>query len=179
MQRKRLRTQRGVSLVEQMLAAVFSGMLVLMTLPGLQEAKDKRRLDSVASQIESELQHARSQAVASGETVRVGFSQSAQGSCYVIHTGSPRQCTCQADGTASCSGDAQALRTVAQPQVGGIQMRSSAKEIGFDATHGTVTPTTTLQLQNERGDQVHLVVNVMGRIRSCSPAPATNGYARC
>ena len=174
------RQQSGLSMVESLMTTLVGSLLVLLTLPGLMDAKDKHRIDSLVAQIESELQYARSEAVARGDTVRVRFVTDPQGAtCYVMHTGSPRECTCQADGSASCTGDGQVLRSVPHQALQRIRLTSSASEIGFDATHGTVTPTTTLRLENPRGDRVNLVVNIMGRLRTCSPEGATAGYARC
>lgn len=173
------RRQTGASLVEQLLSTVLAGLLVLLVLPGLMEAKDKRRLESLVAQIETELQFARSESVARGETVRVGFVNSAAGSCSVVFAGSPRQCTCLPDGRAQCQGDSAVLRSVALAASDRISMTSSAREIGFDPTHGTVTPTTTLRLENPRGDRVNLVVSIVGRLRTCSPGRTMVGYPAC
>lgn len=173
------RFQSGLSMVESLLTTLISGLLLLAALPGLMDAKDKRRIDSLVAQIETELQYARSEAVARGETVRVGFVNDGGSSCYVVHTGSPRQCTCLPSGRAECVGGGEILRSVAQNALERIHLTSSAREIGFDPTHGTVTPTTTLRLENPRGDRVHLVVNIMGRMRTCSPNGGTLGHAAC
>jgi type IV fimbrial biogenesis protein FimT len=44
--------------------------------------------------------------------------------------------------------------------------------------HGTSTPTGTLRLVGGRGRAVHHVVNVMGRVRSCTPA-GVPGWRAC
>ena len=44
--------------------------------------------------------------------------------------------------------------------------------------HGTSTPTGTLRLVDSRGRAVHHVVNVMGRVRSCTPA-GVPGWRAC
>lgn len=163
------RPQTGGSLVGQLVTVTVAGLLLVSSLPGLKAAQDRHRLDSLAAQIESEMQFARSLAVARDETVRVHFINDARGSCYVVHTGSPKQCTCGTDGTASCAGPGEVLRHAAQPAADGIRMNSSASEIGFDASLGTVTPTTTLRLESQGGKRINLVLNIMGRIRSCSP----------
>lgn len=179
MQHKRLQSQSGASLIEQMLSTCLAGLLVVLSLPGLEQAKDKRRLESAVAQVETELQFARSEAVARSQTVRVAFVSSAGGMCYVIHAGSPRQCSCDAEGRSVCSSGAEVLRSAFHPLSGGVQVASSATEIGFDATHGTVTPTTTLRFQNRQGDRLNVVINLVGRIRSCSPSTVINGRASC
>lgn len=173
------RHQTGGSLVGQLVTVTVAGVLLVSALPGLSEAQDRHRLDSLVAQIETEMQFARSLAVARDETVRVHFINDAQGSCYVIHTGSPRQCSCGTDGTASCNGPGEVLRHATQATADGIRISSSASEIGFDASLGTVTPTTTLRLESRRGRRVNLVLNIMGRVRSCSPDSDSAFQARC
>ena len=173
------RRQTGITLVEQLVTGSIASALALSSLTGLEEAKGKRRLESAAAQVESELQFARSSAVTRSETVRVAFGGSATGTCYVIHTGQPHDCTCQADGSATCSAGAQVVRSAGFPATIGVQISSSADQVGFDAEHGTVTPTTTVQLRNVRGDTIRLVVNVMGRIRSCTLGSPHLGLPTC
>lgn len=173
------RRQAGITLVEQLVTASVAGLLALSSLPGFEEAKAKRRLEGTAAQLESELQFARSAAVARSETVRVAFGGSPAGSCYVIHTGQPHDCRCEVDGSAQCAPGAQVLRSAGFPAVDGLRLSSSAAQVGFDAEHGTVTPTTTVQLQNRRGDTQRLVINVMGRIRGCAVGSASLGTPAC
>ncbi|MFO1329096.1 MAG: GspH/FimT family pseudopilin [Rubrivivax sp.] len=173
------RRQTGITLVEQLVTASIAGVLAVSSLPGLDEAKTRRRLEGTAAQLESELQFARSSAVARGETVRVAFFDTAAGSCYVIHTGRPRDCRCEVDGSAQCTDGAQVVRSVGFVAADGMRVSSSADQVGFDADHGTATPTTTVQLQNRRGDALRLIVNVMGRIRSCSIGASVPGVPAC
>jgi len=49
----------------------------------------------------------------------------------------------------------------------------------FDPVRGTSTPTATVQLSARNGTAIHQVMNIMGRVRSCSPAAAVSGYRRC
>lgn len=171
--------QIGWTLPEQLVIVVLVSLLTVLGLAGLLEAKDRRRMDSLVATLETELQFARSEAVARNETVRVRFRSDAGGSCYVMYTGRPGQCTCQSEGRAQCVGQGEVLRTAIQRAGDGIRVSSSAAEIAFDASRGTVTPTTTLRLENLRGDRVNLVVNLMGRLRNCSTNAGYTGYAAC
>jgi type IV fimbrial biogenesis protein FimT len=40
-------------------------------------------------------------------------------------------------------------------------------------------PTGTLRVVGAGGREVHHIINVMGRVRSCSPSPALPGYRTC
>ena len=175
----RRRTQQGVGLTEQLMTLAVVAVLVGVSLGAPLAALDRHRMEGVASTLQTELNHARSLAIARGETVRVAFAADAQGSCWVVHTAKARQCSCRSDGTARCAGSGVILRSAAQPAAEGIRVASSATEIGFDATHGTVSPTTTLRLENARGDRLNLVINLMGRVRSCKPKLNGAGVAVC
>lgn len=179
MQRSSRFNQAGTSIVEHLLVGLLAALLVLAALPGLLEAKDRHRLDSLVAQIETEMQFARSLAVARGQTVRVAFAQDAGGSCYVVHSGAAKACTCRSDGQAECTDDGDVHRVLSMSGSSGVQFRSSAKEIGFDSSRGTVTPTTTLRLESQGGQAVNLVVNIMGRIRTCSPVPGSTAHSPC
>lgn len=171
--RTRRHLQRGLSFVEQMLTTTVAGLLVLLALPGLDAAKDRHRLEGLAGELESELQWARSEAVARGDMVHVAFVTHAAGSCHVVHTGPAHSCTCQMDGRTACEDTGRALRSASHPVTAGVTVQSSAAQIGFDGDLAMVTPTTTLRLQSQGGRRLNLVVNVVGRVRSCSPAPGS------
>ena len=114
-----------------------------------------------------------------GVPVRISFESGASGSCYVIHTGSANQCSCAADGSAICQGNAEAERSVRFDASGALSIKSNSRSMLFDPLKGTSTPTATIQLTARSGAVIHQVMNIMGRVRSCSPAPALSGYKRC
>jgi type IV fimbrial biogenesis protein FimT len=164
-----LSAPRGVSLIETAVVLAIVAVLVGAAAPGFQELRQRRQLEGVAAQLETDLQLARTEAVARNESVRVGFVQDTSGgSCYVLHTGPAGGCGCDAQGVSTCGAGAVVLRTV--PLAAGFPVRlvSNSASILFDATKGTVTPTASIQLLSPVG-QLRQIVNVMGRVRSCSP----------
>ena len=62
---------------------------------------------------------------------------------------------------------------------GALQVASNSGSMLFDPNRGTVTPTGTLRVQLQSGQALHQVVNIMGRVRACSPAGAVPGYPTC
>jgi type IV fimbrial biogenesis protein FimT len=61
-------------------------------------------------------------------------------------------------------------------------VQANVASILFDPLHGTSTPTGTLRVVADSGRAVHHVVNIMGRVRTCSPAgaaPVVAGYRVC
>jgi type IV fimbrial biogenesis protein FimT len=123
----------------------------------------------------------RSLAVARNEAVRMGFERDADAgtSCYVVHTGAAGDCSCTANGSAVCSNGAEALRSVRYGADVPLALTSNSRSILFDPVRGTITPTATVRVTGSNGAAIHQVINIMGRVRSCSPAPAVAGYATC
>lgn len=173
------RTQRGVTLVETMVVTSMLAVVTGLAAPGFDGVMQRRHLEGAATQLETDIHYARMLAVARNAPLRMSFESNAEGSCYVIHTGSASQCSCTASGAAVCQGEAQAERSVRFDAGGVVRLKSNSRSVLFDPTRGTSTPTATVQLTARNGTAIHQVMNVMGRVRSCSPAPAIAGYRRC
>ena len=101
------------------------------------------------------------------------------GSCYVIHSGAADQCSCDVAGAAQCHGEAREIKTVTVPGIDHVALQGNVGSMLFDPLHGTASPTGTLRLLGTQGRAVHHVVNVMGRVRSCSPQALARGYRAC
>ncbi len=174
------RSQCGHTLVECAAVLGIVATVIGTVMPDTTAAVDRRRLEAVTAQIETELQLARSAAVSSNQTVRVAFADSDAGSCYVVYAGAPGDCSCGgAGGTTSCSADATPLHRHDFDAAGRVQVSSNSASIGFDPVHGTVTPTATIRITGRAGEQVRLIVNVMGRLRTCTTSPSLTGYKPC
>lgn len=171
--------QRGVTLVEACTVLAVLAVLVSTATPNLQGLIDSRRLDGAATQLATDIQFVRTEAVARNLPVRLSFHATADGSCYVLHTGNANQCDCNASGPATCSGGARQIKTVTLTAADRVSLQTNVASVLFDPLHGTSTPTGTLRLVGQQGRAVHHVVNVMGRVRSCSPLGAMPGYRAC
>jgi type IV fimbrial biogenesis protein FimT len=172
------RRQRGLTLIEAATVTGVVAVLVGVTLPSFQELAQRRQLEGVAAQLETDLHLARSEAVARSESVRVSLARGAHGSCYVLHTGPAGSCHCDGGGAVTCDAGASALRSQHLGARAPVQLQANVGSLLFDATKGTVTPTGTVRAQSGVGS-LHLVVNVMGRTRACTPDGAVAGYRRC
>lgn len=170
------RRQQGLTLIESCIAVAIAAVVLGTAAPSFKQASERRHLEGIAAQLRTDIAHARSLAVARNENVRIGFGSAA---CYVLHTGAAGACTCNADGSASCRGEATALHQVAIDPGARVGLSSNSPSMLFDAGRGTVTPTGTIKLVSRSGSAIHAVVNIMGRVRNCSPAPALPGYATC
>ncbi len=177
--RRDVRWGRGISAIETLATMAITCVTLGVALPGLGELQERQRLYAMSALVETDLQHARSLAVARNEVLRLSFADDGAGGCYVLHTGTAQQCSCgDVPGAAACSGGAEALRVASLAGTGGMRLQTNTSTIAFSPTTGTVTPTGTLRLQTSRGETVRLVVNVMGRVRSCSP-DGLPGYRLC
>lgn len=172
------RRQRGLSLVECAIATTIVMLVAGFVLPSFDQLRQRRQLESTAAQLETDLQLARSEAVARNESVRMDFQHGTPGSCYVVHDGDAGACRCIDGEAPACDDGVTALRSVRFPAADGIELRSNSRSVLFDADKGTVTPTATLRVISAVG-ALHQVVNVMGRIRTCSPDGNVPGVRRC
>lgn len=177
--KQRFHRTRGVTLVEMAIVVTVGAILASTAAPGMRSLLDTRRLEGAAAQLATDVHYSRSEAVARNQPVRLSFQATAGGSCYVVHTGLAAQCVCGPVGAAVCSGDAVHIKTVQLAQDDRVTLQANAASLLFDPLHGTSTPTGTLRLTGVDGRAVHHVVNVMGRVRSCSPSGAMPGYRAC
>ena len=171
--------QTGVSLVESLVCLAITVGGLGATLPGFEKIRAQRHFEGAAAQMETDIHLARSLAVAHNQSLRMSFHADTQGSCYVVHTGDREDCSCHADGSATCTQGAKPLRSVRFARSDALQLHANVGSILFDPVKGTSTPTGTLRLQASDDRQVHLVVNLMGRVRTCSPGAAVPGYRNC
>ena len=171
--------QRGVSLIESTVVLAIVSTVVGTIAPSFTSLRDRHHLEGAAGQLESELQWARSAAVARNEPVRFSFEAQGRGSCYVIHTGGPRDCQCAASEVPVCAAGVQVLRSWRDAGDARVTVQSNSSSFAFNPRLGTVTPTATLELRNRQSDTIRLVVNIMGRVRACTPNGKLPGYAVC
>jgi type IV fimbrial biogenesis protein FimT len=170
--------QRAVSLIECLMALAVVAVSVSTALPSFKSALERRHLEGAAAQLETDIQHARSLAVANNHSVRLKFTDDDSGSCYAVFSGAANQCECRADGGSRCVGAQTVWRSTGFDAAGALRLRSNVGSMVFDPLQGTSTPTGTLRLIARSGQSVHLVVNIMGRVRACSPTGLA-GYRPC
>jgi len=172
-------TQHGLSLIEVAVVMAVAAVLIGTAAPSFADFIGTRRLDGAATQLATDIQFVRSEAVARNLPVRLSFFNGDAGSCYVVHTGNSAQCSCAASGPATCSGGALEIKTVQLAARDHIGVQANTGSLLFDPLHGTSSPTATLRVLGTNGRAVHHVVNLMGRVRSCSPLNTVPGYAAC
>ena len=172
-------TQRGITLIEAAIVLAVTAIVAGSAAPSLQRLIDGRRLEGAAAQLAADIQFIRTEAVARNEALRLSFHAATGGSCYVIHTGAANECSCTASGPAQCSGGAHEIKTVTVAATDRVVVQANVGSLLFDPLHGTSSPTGTLRLIGTNERAIHHIVNIMGRVRSCSPQAAVPGYRAC
>jgi type IV fimbrial biogenesis protein FimT len=174
-------TQRGVSLIETMSVLCVISLAIGTAIPSLGSLRQKAELAGAAAQVETDVQFARSQALALNRTVQLTLREVNGATCYIVHTGPAADCTCsgQEPGASTCENGSHLLRAVSFASQGMVQVRSASKSITFDPVRGTVTPTATLRIEARDGRRIHQIVNLLGRVRSCSPQAGATGELAC
>lgn len=170
---------RGVSLIETMVVMAVTAIMSSVALPSLDKARTQRHLEGAAEQLKSDLAYTRGLAVSRNETLRVSFSAAQGGSCYIIHAGTAANCTCTASGAAVCSAPREILRVVQLDASAKVSFQTNSRSLAFDPQQGTVTPTATMKVQATSGAEIRQIINIMGRVRTCSPGAAVAGYQAC
>lgn len=173
------RRQRGLSMIELLCGVSITATALGTAAPAFQDLKQRQALEATAAQLETDLHFARSEAIAHNRGVRLSVQALGAGSCYVIHTGAAHECRCSGDGRTRCEGSAEALRLVEQTGADRARLASIGSSLLYDGNRGTVTPTATLKVVDAKGRAIHQVVNIMGRVRSCSPQAQVAGYKAC
>lgn len=175
-------SQRGFTLVEAAVTLTILAVLACGAAPSFRGLIERQRLAGLAAQVATDVQFARSESILRNEALRLSFYSAPWGTCYVVHSGARNQCSCAAEAEAICVGDAVQVKTVLVPTSTGTSVRANVSSILFDPLHGTSTPTGTLKVVSPTAGAIHHIVNVLGRVRTCTPdlpGPAVPGYRIC
>jgi type IV fimbrial biogenesis protein FimT len=165
----RQRPTLGVSLVECLCAVSIFATSLGLAAPSLSKWRDRQTVLSAAAELETDIQYARSLAVAKSDTIYLTIRTAAEGgTCYVMYTGERDNCECSSEKGAVCLSNAEVVRQAVYPDQGIVKLHHRNATLTFDPHLGTVTPAATFKFRTPAGS-VHQIVSIMGRTRSCSP----------
>lgn len=170
---------RGITLIECCAVLTILGLVVGSAVPAFRAVMERRLLEGRATELASDLQWLRSEAVARNRTLRLSFRSGPRGSCYVVHTGASDACDCLLEGPAVCDAGSESVKSVFLPGSEPIRLESNVVSMVYDPLHGTTTVGATVRLVDSRGRSIRHVINIMGRVRSCSPSGEVAGYRPC
>lgn len=172
--------QRGWTLVEGLVVMAIAALALGTVVPGFADLLERRRIEGVAAEMSADLQFVRTEAVSRNRGLRIGFEHDAAGStCYVIHTGPSGACRCLTGAPAVCDAGAEAIKTLSFPAGARPGVWANVPSIRIDPVRGTVSPTATLRIRSAERPGLHHVVNLLGRVRTCTPPGGLPGYPAC
>ena len=148
---------RGFTVIEMLVVLVVVAVLVALAAPSFNEQLARRRLEGVATDLSTDLQFARTQAVSDRNAVQV-----------ITDNGGTRYRILNAAGTA--------LKTVTLPT--GVTA-TDAITVTYDQLRGTANATQILVSNTRTTATVRVDTNVMGRVSMCTPSGGLKGYTAC
>lgn len=167
--RRMRRCPRGLTLVDSLMALLIVVGLIGASLYWLSQVTQRHATEAVAALLETDLRHARSQALAIDAPVRFELQTRPDGSsCYMTHTGQAGACQCATAAAAICRPGVRLIQAAEQPLNRRVRIVHSGRALTFDPGKGTVTPTATFVVRGADGGEIRQVINLMGRVRSCS-----------
>ncbi|MEY4753801.1 MAG: hypothetical protein RJA44_1476 [Pseudomonadota bacterium] len=171
---------RGWTLTELLIVLALGALLLSMALPSFSSFLEHRRIEGLSAQLISDLQYLRSSAVARQTRLRLRIQSHAGGSsCYLLHSGASDACGCDRSGQVQCQPDAELLRQHVLPPDSALQLSATSASLLVDPRLGTFTPAGSIDVHNRSGAQLRHVINVLGRVRLCSPSGSWTGAPAC
>jgi type IV fimbrial biogenesis protein FimT len=193
----RTRSRRGLTLVELLIVIAVLAILGTLVGPSIRDLVLMQRLRSINSQLVTDLQFARSEAVARGLFARVGFHLvGGDQTCYVIYTiaAGTLRCDCSQGAGSACNGiiGATELRTVSVLRSSGVTLADpnpadpidpAGAWLAFDpVTGGLMTspsdavpgplPLFSIETRIDAPRRLRISINATGRPSVCAPSGA-------
>lgn len=169
----------GLTLVELAVTLTLVALVALAAWPPLADLLQRRALAGLSAELRADLQRARSEAVARRQGVRVEVRAVDGGSCWLAFAGAAEGCRCTGTADPVCETGAVLVSYRFVEARSGLSVSSSVSALRFDPRLGTATPSGTLRVSTAGGAAVHHVVNLTGRVRSCSVGGALAGVPAC
>jgi type IV fimbrial biogenesis protein FimT len=202
------RRSTGLTLIELMVAVAVAAIILGLAAPSFSEYIVTQRLRSIHAQMATDLQFARSEAVARSAYVSVRFQADSGLTCYVIFTRPdpaitpplPDTCDCTAAPGARCSSyptSTTELRTVTipqelkvrilppsplptpQPDTVSFDPRSAGLRFPAADTASLVANGFQMESSAEGNRSLRMIVLPSGRPRLCTPVGSTLGGSPC
>lgn len=190
MTRRSTRQSCGFTLIELLVVIAVAAVLLSIAAPSMQQLIATERLKNVNAQLVTDLQSARSLAVAQNNTTQnvfVQFQNTAAMSCYVVfyYPLPSVNCDCTSPpGTAVCTG-ATVLHSVQVPASTDVQIVPAATNVPplTFADNGMLGTTNSFVFTTShvsgRSGTLQTTVPLTGRPSVCSPDSSVSGTPAC
>jgi prepilin-type N-terminal cleavage/methylation domain-containing protein len=183
--------RRGFTMIELIVVLAIAGILLGLAAPRLSDYLLVQRLKGIHSQLVTDLQFGRSEAVAKNIAARFVFRTDDSTTCYTIFTVPPGsdaslRCDCLLGAGAACSGGAAELRTHAVPRSSGVRFAiADGVDPAFAIDHMSggllAIPTTTdpsplaafvVETVIDGGRALRTTIGQTGRVTYCGTSTA-------
>ena len=149
-------SRHGLTIIELLVTLAVCGVLLALTIPSFTDVLAQRRIEGAGTELGTDLQLARSEAVSRNS--QVTLTATASSNSYAIASGMTT------------------IKSVSLPT--GVSITSGS--ITYDPLRGTSTAatSTTFTVSSSAGS-LQLTVNPMGRVSLCSPSGSLKGFTSC
>ncbi len=168
---------RGVSTTELLVAMLLTSMLLGVAISHLREFLELRRLRSASADWSRVVVAARHWAFSQRQAAWLELHEAGPAACLVLHNGQRGDCGGCGE-QLRCRAGAQVLAHSA-PLPLHLDGSGTSTSLAWRPGERTVSPTGTLRLSLPDGRALHHVVNLVGRLRVCSPDGLVTGFAPC
>jgi prepilin-type N-terminal cleavage/methylation domain-containing protein len=154
------RPNRGLTLIELLVAIAIAAILAGLAAPSFRETLARSRVEGAMSTLGIDLQFTRSEAIR--RRTNATLIVAADGASYsVLYT--------------PTAGADVVVKTVPLPS--GVTL--SAGSVVFEGLRGTAAAQTFTSSSSQTSAQLQVTTNAFGRVATCSPSGAFNGYTAC
>jgi prepilin-type N-terminal cleavage/methylation domain-containing protein len=202
---RQARAARGLTVIEMMVVVVVAGVILALAVPSLREFLVRQRVAAVNAELVTDLQFARSEAVARNRDVYITFFTeplvgSPPMSCYTIHTlGTVGGCDCRKPLGTACdvAPELVEVKTVQVLDSTTVGFRSSAwpsdwlgfsSRQGFAFWHGHMVTGANyvadwqdyqIGVESTLSGKLRTSTGITGRPQVCTPDGSFSGVPRC
>lgn len=178
-------------MVELMVVIAVVGILLSVAAPSLIDLLNRRRVQAVAAELSTDLAYARAEAGLRPTNLLVKFNGSGSMSCYsIIIDKFQGVCDCTLGQGNACTGKRLEVKTTQVPANIGVSVTPIPPELGwgsmsantmkFNSPQMTAEPADfSIAVKGNRGSELQVQVNAMGRVRICSPNNSMPGVDPC
>jgi type IV fimbrial biogenesis protein FimT len=186
----------GLTLIELMVVIALIGVILALAAPSMREMIDMRRLRAINAQLVTDMQFARSEAVARRVNIRVGFRDDTEKTCYTLYTAPTNvlssRCNCLLGEGNACTAPSVEIKTVVVPRSSRVTIGvpQGSRSFAFEPTMGSLLGIPVDQLSNpipgfdvdtaiDAARTLRVAISQAGRPTVCAPPGSHVSESAC
>jgi type IV fimbrial biogenesis protein FimT len=166
------RSAAGFTLIELIVTIAIAGILLAIVIPSFSDFFSKRRVEGIAAELVTDLQYARTEAVARNRNTMVTFGTA----CYVVYM-SPASASTPSTCTVSDASAVVKSVSISSGNTVGVSTLASLETITFEPVLGSASNNVganpgVVEVSSTAGRPWKLQVRLsnQGRVKTCSPS---------